>query len=265
MKTSGVRRKGQQGRARKPLVSVITVCRNAATTVERTVRSVLAQSYKPLEYIIVDGGSTDGTLDIIRRNRRKIARIVSEPDRGISDAFNKGIRLSRGAYVHLLNADDWMEPDTISRGVEALELMSDRSFAYGDLVEENPHTGHIHVLHGDPRYGRWIRYVMGPLNHPTVLVRKSLYDRYGAFDERWSIAMDYDFLLRVHRAGEKGLYVPGLRVHMTTGGFATREALRSFKEVRDISIRHGFPAWLAFGYQGLRILKQFIYRLVGLR
>ena len=120
MKTSGVRRKGQQGRARKPLVSVITVCRNAATTVERTVRSVLAQSYKPLEYIIVDGGSTDGTLDIIRRNRRKIARIVSEPDRGISDAFNKGIRLSRGAYVHLLNADDWMEPDTISRGVEAL-------------------------------------------------------------------------------------------------------------------------------------------------
>src|SRR4051794_27577813 len=104
-----------------PLVSVVTIVRNGARTLSRTIDSVLSQDFRDIEYIIVDGGSTDGTLELLRANQDRIALWISESDLGISDAFNKGIALSRGEIVGLLNSDDWYEPGAIHAMVEHMQ------------------------------------------------------------------------------------------------------------------------------------------------
>src|SRR5579871_1341808 len=119
--------------ASPPLVSVITVSLDAAKTIERTIRSVQDQSFASIEHIFVDGGSSDDTLAIIKRSARRQDHWISEPDKGISDAFNKGIALSRGTYVQILNADDWLSPNQIERGTSSLQH-SRAEFVFGNLI-----------------------------------------------------------------------------------------------------------------------------------
>ncbi len=116
-----------------PLVSIITVALNAAASIERTIDSVQAQSLPSIEHIFVDGASTDGTLEIIRRKARPQDYWISEKDRGISDAFNKGLAMARGRYLLILNADDWLSRDQIERAVAA-SRDTGADFAFGDLV-----------------------------------------------------------------------------------------------------------------------------------
>src|SRR5262245_1367243 len=104
-----------------PTVSIVTVSLNAANTIERTILSVQSQSYAPIEQIFIDGGSVDGTGDIIRKHARARDYCVVEPDKGISDAFNKGVALSRGRYLQILNADDWLSPNQIENAVTCIE------------------------------------------------------------------------------------------------------------------------------------------------
>ena len=100
------------------LISIITVCLNAVETIETTIRSVLQQTYKNVEYIVIDGGSTDGTLQIIEKYRNDISILISEKDEGIYDAMNKGIELARGDYIGIINADDWYEKDAVEHVVQ---------------------------------------------------------------------------------------------------------------------------------------------------
>jgi len=114
----------------QPLVSIITIVYNGEKHLQQTIESVLGQSYKPIEYLVVDGGSTDNSLSIIRSYGERIARWKSEKDRGISDAFNKGLSMVSGEIIGIINADDWYEPEAVERAVEAL-VGSD--IVYGDL------------------------------------------------------------------------------------------------------------------------------------
>ncbi len=242
-------------------VSLITVVLNGGTALERTFESVFAQSYQPIDYIVIDGGSTDGSVDLIRRNDGRLAHWISEPDHGISDAFNKGIALATGHYVGLLNADDWLSADQIERAVDALRA-NDADFVFGDLVYHAPNGDPLHVIRGDPDYARKIDSLMPALNHPTMLVKRRLFDRIGGFDRRYRVAMDYDWVLRAHRQGCRGAYAPGLVGHMTLQGTSDRRFIQGLAEVRAIAIDHGQPAGIAWPLFGFRVAKGLIRRLI---
>jgi glycosyltransferase involved in cell wall biosynthesis len=247
-----------------PLVSVITVCWNSGKTIKNTIESVLNQTYPHIQYIIVDGGSTDETLNIINNYRNRIAALVSEKDDGISDAFNKGLRLATGKYVQILNSDDRLDLHKIERSVNLLENNTDFGFVFGDVTKERE-GGVFERIAGNKDYVKAIHYTMPKLNHPTVLARKELYDRYGGFEKQWKLAMDYDWLLRIHLAGVRGFYSDSLIVHMNAGGLSDAHAYGSFREVKNISIKHGFNKLGAFLYYYMRCVKHFMLLRLGIR
>lgn len=237
-----------------PRVTIITIVYNGREHIEQTIQSVLDQSYGNIEYIIVDGGSTDGTLDIIRKYNNRIAYWISEPDRGISDAFNKGIAVSTGQIVGLVNSDDWMSQDQVEQGARAL-WSSSADFVFGDLVMHDSHGALKHVLHGDPLYEKRIASKMPELNHPTVLVKRSTYERIGTFSTEFRYAMDYEWMLRLYKSGGVGLYVGAIMGHMRESGISHRMFIRSLREVRRIAIHYGQSAIAAYCLYIYRVIK----------
>ncbi|WP_162276927.1 glycosyltransferase family 2 protein [Mucilaginibacter pedocola] len=181
-------------------MTIVTTVLNAVSTIEQTIVSVINQTYKNIEYIVIDGGSTDGTLQVIEKYRDNISVIVSEPDKGIADGFNKGIALATGDWIGLVNADDWYTPN-------AVELMMANTNA-GD----NVCCGNL-LLIGQNGFQRikkskvsWLNYGMY-IMHPTCFVRNSVYKRVGGYDTTLKIAMDFDLFLRIKRAGYSIKYV----------------------------------------------------------
>lgn len=250
------------------VLTVITVAFNAAGTISRTIDSVASQTYPNLEYIVVDGGSTDGTVELLRQRGADIDLWLSEPDRGISDAFNKGIALARGEFIAIVNSDDWIEPEHMELAVEHLRR-SGADFVFGDLVVHDSGGGAAYGIAGDPAYGRRILHAMPDINHPSVVCRREVYERYGLYDRGLRIAMDYEWLLRIHLRGARGQYVPGLTSHMFGGGVSHLHGRRALTEVREISIRYGYPpavAWTRFIGRDLRArTREFIERRVSRR
>jgi GT2 family glycosyltransferase len=242
-------------------ISVVTTVRNGARTLPRTIDSIRIQNIPGLEYIVVDAGSTDGTLDILAAGGDVIAFWKSEPDRGISDGFNKAIALSTGKYVAIVNADDWLSYGQLAAGVETLER-SGADFVFGDLLYHNENGDLLYRVQGDPAYARRIAHVMPALNHPTVIVRRSVYERFGLFDLTLRYAMDYELLLRFHRAGCVGVHDPRMVGHMSLAGASDTASLRAIGEVRDISIRHGYPRIAAHALYGFRLAKDRGRRLI---
>jgi glycosyltransferase involved in cell wall biosynthesis len=226
-------------------VSIVTICYNAAETLERTLDSVAAQTYAPIEYVIVDGGSTDGSLDLIRRREPDVARWISEPDNGIADAFNKGIAMTTGDYVAFVNADDWLGRDQIAVAVAALED-SGAAFVHGDLELRGPDGSFLVRGRAD-----WLSVLPRrmSIHHPTVVARRALYERHGLFRTDLRRAIDFDMVLRWANAGESGLYEPSLLGHMSLGGETDRHFAATLVEARRIAIDNGLGpvrGWLDF-------------------
>jgi glycosyltransferase involved in cell wall biosynthesis len=221
-------------------VSIITVCFNIADTIEDTIRSVLSQDYQDIEYIVVDGGSTDGTLDVVGRYKNSIANVISEPDNGIYDAMNKGLSSSTGDIVATLNGDDvYAGKTTVSRMAEFIR-QNDLDAAYGDLVYfDRNDSGHVkrYWRPGPYRKGAFRRGWVIP--HPTFFCRKEIYEKFGYFNDTLQIAADFELMLRLiekHRI--KIGYLPEVTVKMRTGGRANvlrgiiqgnKEILKSFR------------------------------------
>lgn len=203
-------------------VSIITVCLNSAETIEDTINSVLGQDYKDIEYIVVDGGSTDGTLGIIKRYKNNIAKVISEPDSGIYDAMNKGIKSSTADIIATLNSDDVYTDQTIVG--EVVEFIQSKSLdaAYGDLVyiDQNGATSITRFWKagvykkGAFRYG-WV------LPHPTFFCRKNIFERFGYFNDKLQVAADFELMLRfIEKYHIKLGYLPKVFVEMRKGGKA---------------------------------------------
>lgn len=202
----------------RELVTVVTVCFNAAATIEQTIRSVAAQDWGHVEHVVVDGGSTDGTLALLERHAGQIDYWVSEPDRGLYHAMNKGLALAQGQYVLLLNADDWYESDCVRA------LMEARAATGADFVSGRARNVDAEgKVQGDIRpmpFDAGIRLRM-PLRHETMLVARALYDCIGGYDERYRIIADFQFTLRLFEAGCTHHEVPRVLMNFRTTGVSS--------------------------------------------
>lgn len=219
-----------------PLVSVVTVVRNRAVPLARTIESVRAQTYPAIEHVIVDGGSTDETLDVIRRYADGLASWTSEPDEGIYDAINKGIRRATGDYIMLLHAADVYDPGYIERLVQASDG-DDSTIIYSDYK----HDG-VSVRSSQPSNGLLLHHL--GVNHLTYLVSRSIYERIGLYRTELSIASDVIWSAEAFRSGVKFKKVDGHGLNFAPGGLSTAASVASraliVSEARD-AIRHFFP------------------------
>ena len=246
-------------------VSIVTVCFNSATTIEDTIRSVREQTYEEVEHIVVDGGSTDGTQEIVSRHNRRIQKFISEPDRGIYDAMNKGLRLARGDVVGFLNADDvYASPTAIGDIVAALQA-DHTDGAYGDLGLRGTRFAIEWSATGGPaRIGRGLSTAGGCLPHPTFFCRTALYGELGGFDPAYRIAGDFELMLRfIEKNGICVRYVPKPLVRMRAGGRANtlRGVIQGNREIIQAFRRNGLEFSTRFFCTKLiRKVQQFVGR-----
>lgn len=212
------------------LISIITVCLNAAETVEDTIRSVVEQTYENIEYIIIDGGSTDGTLEIIEKYKSAISVFVSEKDHGIYDAMNKGIELAHGDYIGIINADDWYERDAVENVVRtSQETAEDIGVIYGRVrfVEGKK----LFLLKEKGMDSIWTEM---PVAHPAAFVRKNVYDKYGKYDMHYKISADYDFIFRLYVNGVRFFLCKNVLANYRVGGISGTQKDKLFEEDAEI-------------------------------
>jgi glycosyltransferase involved in cell wall biosynthesis len=201
-------------------ISIVTVCYNSATSIEDTLRSVASQAYPEIEHIIIDGHSTDGTMDIVNRHRGQLAHVLSEPDLGMYDAMNKGIRFATGDVIGFLNADDVYADSTVLAQVATAFEDPAVDACYADLVyvDKSDMTKVIRYWKSRPyEHGLFEKGWMPA--HPTFFARKRIYEKYGNFDLAYRRQSDFELTLRflaVH--GIKSVYIPKVLVRMRGGG-----------------------------------------------
>jgi len=235
-----------------PLVSIITVCYNSANTLEHTINSVISQTHKNIEYIIIDGGSTDGTQEIIKKYERYINYWVSEKDEGIYDAINKGISVSTGELVGIINSDDWYNDNAVEIIVNEYMSQRENDILHGNSILHFKESQYLVLPLLDINR---VRYRM-PLNHPACFVTKRAYESYGCFDVKYKIAADYELMLRFYLKGAKFMHVNKVISHMRTGGISW-STTDVFYETRDIAVRYGSSSIIANAIMILNICKRF--------
>jgi glycosyltransferase involved in cell wall biosynthesis len=215
-------------------LSLVTASFNSASTIEDTFKSVEAQDLPDLEYILIDGGSTDGTPTIAERYATLISKMVSEPDDGIYDAMNKGIRMASGEVVGLINSDDMLAAPDVLRKVASAFKSEGVDLVYGDLVyvdaDDASKVKRVWTS-GNFSRGRLSRGWYPA--HPTVYVRRSVYERFGLFDLDFPLAADGEFLFRVLSQGIRVHYIPETMVRMRAGG-ATGQTSSLWRQNREI-------------------------------
>ena len=232
------------------LVSIITVCYNSEKTIRKTLESVLAQTYPNIEYLIVDGKSTDKTMEIVEEFADKFAqkgyiyRTVSEKDKGIYDAMNKGVRMATGELVGIINSDDWYEPIAVETAVNTYkEEPYDLFYADINLIRGD---GSIIVKHSRldkyPSSRHW--------NHPTTFITKKTYEEQGGYLCQ-TVYDDFDLILRLRRAGKKAAIRNVVLANFRTGGVSNEKNVK--KCIQRIKARYGY--YRRNGYSRLYIFE----------
>lgn len=220
--------------AGKPRVSIVTVTWNAATVIERTLESVLAQSYPNIEYLIIDGGSTDGTLAIVDRYRDRIATVVSEPDDGIFDAMNKSLAHVTGDWVNFMNAgDSFADPDVVA---QVVAQGGDADLVCGDSYLVYPDSDRKVFEKARGLDKLWRDFI--PCVHQATFVRADWLRACG-FDTGYRYAADYDFFLRSHVAGKRIRFLDRVLCHFLVGGASQQHDMQLYVESLASALRHG--------------------------
>ncbi|EMK6668392.1 glycosyltransferase [Vibrio sp. Vb2880] len=213
-------------------VSIITATYNSSETIIDTLKSLEQQSYPDIEYIIVDGASKDNTLDVVRQNCTRVSKIISEPDKGIYDALNKGIQAATGDIIGFLHSDDlFAYPDAVADMVATLEKNQSQA-AYADLayVSKDDTDKMVRLwTSGDYQQNKMLNGWMPP--HPTFYMRRELYLSLGLFDLGFKIAADYDSLLRYLWSNNVSMsYLPKVLIKMRVGGASNRSLSNIYKK-----------------------------------
>ncbi|MBL8350013.1 MAG: glycosyltransferase [Burkholderiaceae bacterium] len=243
-------------------ITVITVTYNGGRTLVEALDSVARQTHPDIEHIVIDGGSTDGSLALIKRHGAHIAHMVSEPDKGIYDAMNKGLRMASGELVGFLNSDDTFATDDAIEQVARAASHGRPDAVFGDLVYVDPSRSQSTV-----RYWRAGNFSLAKLRlgwmppHPTLYVRRDVIGRIGPFDARLRIAADYEFMLRLlSQPGLKVAYVPKVLVRMRLGGISNQSIaamLRKSREDLAALRKHRVGGLVTLVLKNLRKLPQF--------
>ena len=225
-------------------VSIITCCYNRVNTIRGAIESVLAQDYPNIEYIVIDGASNDGSLEVINEYRDRISVIVSEPDHGMYEAINKGIRLATGDIVALVHSDDFLYDDHVVSDVVKEFERSQADFLYADgLFVDADNTDRVvrNWIGGNYKRGK-VKFGWLPL-HPTCYIKRSIIELLGQYDETYKMAADTDFLIRyLYKAQLQVTYLHRYVVRMRMGGMSTDRSRMKAMWKEDIAImrKHGF-------------------------
>jgi len=242
-----------------PRITVVTICRNVLPALERTVASVLAQDYPGLEYLIVDGASTDGTTAYLQTLAVRGVRTLSEPDRGISDAMNKGVRLATGDWIAHLHADDEYLPGALA--TVARHIGHTPADILCGAILQSERSGEVTC----PAAPDHLPVEMA-IGHPAMWTRREVFERFGGFDVSLKNAMDYDFFLRAWLGGARFAVMPETLTRVAWGGQSERSLWKTLRETHQIRRRllpRGFarsPLFLGLLYakgsvrQGLQAL-----------
>lgn len=212
-------------KGQKPTFSILTVVLNRASSIERSIRSVVEQGFKDYEYVIIDGGSIDGTLDIISEYDGFINRWFSEKDTGLYNAMNKGLDLLSGRYVILLNSDDWLEADILFKLDNLIKSNNYNSEIICGGINYYLKSGKSKILTTNlERFSRLVASCQNPVRHPGTLVPLDVYKRIGFFNEEYRICADEDFILRAYYNREKFVFCDFAISNMEEGGVSTERS-----------------------------------------
>lgn len=248
-------------------ISIITATYNSARTLQHTIDSLLSQSFTDWEQIIIDGGSQDETVDIVRRNEslyRNRYRCISEKDTGIYNAINKGVRMATGDIIGILNSDDVLAGSEVLQTIAETFERTGAQVIYGDLMYCR--GGHL------VRYWKSNTFVPANLKygwmpaHPTFYCRREVYEALGQYDEHLRISADYDFMLRVLRRGYRVSYIPHVLVKMQVGGISNRSPRMMWKKSCEDAValrrNHVGYGWLTVFVKNIRKVAQFLRGLL---
>jgi glycosyltransferase involved in cell wall biosynthesis len=237
----------------QPKISIIVASLNSEKTIEKTISSIKNQKYGRLEVVVVDGGSTDDTINLIRTHNLLDIKIISEPDKGIGDAWNKGLRLCSGDIIGILNSDDYYD-ENIFQGISKFFLsVNEPLIGFGDVILINPEDGSSKLVAGR------VRGKLGLLNgfgflHPSVFFNRQTLEKVGFFNYRIRVAVDTDWLLRAVSLGVAFKKIPCL-TYMRTGGVSDVNRYTGMGEYADALVRNG--------YSDVQMLMFFMLRFLG--
>lgn len=220
----------------RPLFSIVTVCYNSGKTIERTIKSVLAQEFKDYEYIIVDGASKDNTMDVVLRYEPLFEgrmRYTSEPDRGIYDAFNKGIKQAQGEYVWIVNSDDFMDPGALDKLKDVAEAQKGEKVIIEGVARLEQQDGQLKLSTLSTEESRLENYrkkLLG-ITHPSSVFSRRVYEEVGLYDDAYYILADKDIYIRSYEQGVKFVTLNHSITTMSWGGISTN--LQHKKWIKD--------------------------------
>lgn len=244
-------------------LSIITIVKNGKDVIEKTIQSVISQTCKDFEYIVIDGASDDGTYDVIKKYNDQITHLISEKDSGIGDAFNKGIKYSSGDWILFLNGGDFFAENTVLQQISP-HLVQDETIdiVYGQSCIVNTSNKILKTI-GNKNYKNKIRWEM-PFPHQATFHRRLLFDTYGPFDTSYKIAVDYEFLLRIPNI--KAVFVPVVVSNMLAGGVSMSNLASALHELRRAHFSHFkdnyLSVWLHYSYIELRARIMFALRIL---
>lgn len=244
---------------KRPLVSIITACFNSEKYIEETIESVLIQDYPEIEYLLIDGASTDNTVMLIKQYEPRFnGRMLwlSEKDKGIYDAFNKGINMASGDLIHLLNSDDYFSGSNIITSV--VDAVGCYDVVHGKMRFVNA-DGKTIKVYGN-KNTRLQKYISAPFNHPTMFVRREVYGQIGLFNASYKTAGDYDLMLRIIKQDYRIIYLDQVLINFRTVGVTSAaEELVNPGEIREILINHGLDKVFADLFVWIRVARLRMY------
>jgi len=247
-------------------VSIVTATYNCGRTLRASLDSLARQTYRKIEHVIVDGASTDDTLRLIENYAENVdyeVKLISEPDEGVYDALNKGIKLATGDVVGLLHSDDMFASDRVIERI--VEVLSSNEYdgCYGDIVYvDREDTSKMVRYWKAGKYNRKKLLLGWMPPHPTCFLKRSVYERFGLFDTSYKIAADYDFMVRIlYTGGVRLAYIPEVITIMRSGGMSNKSLKNRILVLREnyaVMKKHGLPAFRALLVRTLSRIPQFV-------